>query len=78
MVGPKGLCGALLRLALRDARRGGGRYAQSAIEWIDSNRRQGVFDFVRICETLDLSPEEVRRVARNGSGRTCSAIPTGY
>jgi hypothetical protein len=40
------------------------RTFQQTRRWIDSNDRQWVFSFLRICEALDLDPEYIRRGVR--------------
>ena len=70
MIGPPGLCAAVLKLGIHDFRRG---HPPDAGEWLFSDRDEGVFDFVNVCEVLGLSPEAVRKAARNGSG----SLPPG-
>ena len=68
MSGCKGVLAATLLRALADVREGNGE-AQRAAAWIDSDRDDHLFSFQRICESLDLSPEEVRRAARSRTHR---------
>jgi hypothetical protein len=51
--------------AMHDYRRG---YREAA-KWIDSDRVDHPLAFTTICESLDLSPADVRKAARKGSGR---------
>ena len=52
---------------IRSARQS--RTFQQARRWIDSNDRQWVFSFLRICEALDLDPEYIRRGVRTRAAR---------
>jgi hypothetical protein len=65
MSGDRGLLAAVLLRGLDDSRKG----RTDAAVWIDSDREDGPTTFLKICEYLDLSPEEVRKAARNGAGR---------
>jgi len=59
MNGPRGLVAGVLLLAITDMREGG-QYAQAAEVWISSDREDGPFTFMKICESLDLDPAMVR------------------
>jgi hypothetical protein len=65
--GPRGLLARVLLQALGDVHRDDG-HARTAAAWLFSDRGDHLFTFRRVCETLDLSPAEVRRAARNRSG----------
>jgi hypothetical protein len=54
---------ATLALAVRDARKG--RFPDAG-EWLFSDRAEGVFDFVNVCEVLGIPPERVRKAVRYG------------
>ena len=68
MTGCRGVLAATLLRALSDVRENNG-FALEATVWIDSDRDDGPFTFLKICEALDLDAREVRKAAGNGSGR---------
>ena len=68
MAGPRGLAAGVLLLALTDYREKNG-YTASAAAWLFSDREDGTFSFLRVCDELNLDPAMVRRAARHGSVR---------
>ena len=68
MSGCKGVLAAVLLCALSDIREGNG-YSTDAKVWLDSDREDHPITFRRVCDSLDLSPDAVRRAARNRKGR---------
>lgn len=70
---------AVLQVAVEDARTGGPRTGMStrqegllakrrrmakAREWITSDKHDDLFDFNRLCEELDIDPQQVKRRER--------------
>jgi hypothetical protein len=63
MHGDRGLLAAVLLSALDDLS-AGGPGATLAAAWIDNDGENDPFAFLRVCESLDLSPAQVRRAAQ--------------
>ena len=79
MTGCKGVLAATLLYALDDAK-DGGPYAGSALRWLFSDREDGPFTFLKICEALDLDAGRIRRMVRRrapGASRLYPLSPRG-
>jgi len=60
--GPRGVLAAVLLQALDDARSRNGS-ARLARAWFSSDREDDLFDFLCVCDALELDPAAVRRAA---------------